>query len=188
MRSVGSCSTPRFSQFYCSVALALHFAKGPIDKRQRGIAVLNQTFTIPPGERRYEVRGSWVNPFNRDLHASTITPHMHLLGRDMKVTATYPDGTVRPLIHIDDWDFNWQSTYTFSQPISLPAGTRIDLHRLRATRRSRRCRPPDSSAIACRTPRPGKETYPTTLRTAFSVQPVRVEPLAVPDPTNLTEC
>ena len=107
--------------------VALHFAKGPIDKRQRGIAVLNQTFTIPPGERRYEVRGSWTNPFNRDLHASTITPHMHLLGREMKVTATYPDGTVRPLILIDDWDFNWQSTYTFAQPIPLPAGTRIDM-------------------------------------------------------------
>src|SRR6185312_5060983 len=71
--------------------VALHFAKGPIDKRQRGIAVLK--------------------------HASTIPPHLHLLGREMKVTATYPDGTVRPLIHIDDWDFNWQSTYTFAQPI-----------------------------------------------------------------------
>jgi hypothetical protein len=52
---------------------------------------------------------------------------MHLLGREMKVTATYPDGTVRLLIHIDDWDFNWQSTYTFAQPIPLPAGTRIDM-------------------------------------------------------------
>ena len=73
------------------------------------------------------MRGSWTNPFNRDLHASTITPHMHLLGREMKVTATYQDGTVRPLIHIDDWDFNWQGTYTFVQPIALPAGTRIDM-------------------------------------------------------------
>src|SRR5499426_2333428 len=107
--------------------VALHFAKSPIDKRQRGIMVLNRTFTIPSGERRYEVRGSWTNPFNRDLHASTITPHMHLLGRDMKVTATYPDGTVRPLIHIDDWDFNWQTTYTFARPIPLPAGTRLDM-------------------------------------------------------------
>ena len=52
---------------------------------------------------------------------------MHLLGREMKVTATYPDGTVRPLIHIDDWDFHWQGNYTFAQPIPLPAGTRIDM-------------------------------------------------------------
>ena len=107
--------------------VGLHFAKGPIDKRQRSIPVLNRTFTIPPGERRYEVRASWTVPFGWDLHANSITPHMHLLGREMKVTATYPDGVVRPLIHIDDWDFNWQGSYTFATPIPLPRGTRIDM-------------------------------------------------------------
>jgi hypothetical protein len=107
--------------------VGLHFARAPIDKRQRGIAVLNRTFTIPAGASRHEVRGSWIVPAGRDLHANTITPHMHLLGREMKVTATYPDGTVRPLIHIDDWDFNWQETYTFARPVPLPAGTRIDM-------------------------------------------------------------
>ena len=52
---------------------------------------------------------------------------MHLLGREMKVTATYPDGTVRPLILIDDWDFHWQANYTFAEPVPLPSGTRIDM-------------------------------------------------------------
>jgi hypothetical protein len=107
--------------------VALHFAKGPIDKRHRSMAILNGTFTIPPGERRHEVRASLTVPAGRNLHANTISPHMHLLGREMKVAATYPDGTVRPLIHIDDWDFHWQGTYTFTQPIPLPAGTRIDM-------------------------------------------------------------
>jgi hypothetical protein len=50
---------------------------------------------------------------------------MHLLGREMKVTATYPDGTVHPLIYIDDWDFHWQGTYTFAKPVPLPGGTRL---------------------------------------------------------------
>jgi hypothetical protein len=107
--------------------IGLHFATSPIDKRQRSIAVLDRTFTIPAGARRHEVRASWTVPPGRDLHADTITPHMHLLGREMKVTATYPDGAVRPLIHIDDWDFNWQGNYTFAQPVPLPAGTRIDM-------------------------------------------------------------
>ena len=105
----------------------LHFAKGPIDKRQRSIAALNRTFTIPAGERHYEVRASWTDYLGRDLHANSITPHMHLLGREMKVTATYPDGTIRPLVSVDDWDFNWQGTYTFAQPVPLPRGTRIDM-------------------------------------------------------------
>ena len=107
--------------------VALHFAKAPIDKRQRGIPILNRAFTIPPGEKHYEVRASWTVPFGRDLTAHNITPHMHLLGREMKVTATYPDGTVKPLIHIDDWDFNWQGNYMFAKPMPLPTGTRIDM-------------------------------------------------------------
>jgi hypothetical protein len=66
-------------------------------------------------------------PPHRNFHANTIAPHMHLLGREMKVTATLPDGSVRPLIHIDDWDFHWQGSYTFARPVPLPAGTRIDM-------------------------------------------------------------
>jgi len=34
----------------------------------------------------------------------------------MKVTATLPGGTVIPLIHIDDWDFNWQGNYRSRLP------------------------------------------------------------------------
>jgi hypothetical protein len=107
--------------------MALHFAKGPIDKRQRSVPILNSTFRIPAGARRHEVRASWTVPAISDLHANTITPHMHLLGREMKVTATTPDGTVIPLIHVDDWDFHWQGAYTFAKPVPLPRGTRIDM-------------------------------------------------------------
>jgi hypothetical protein len=107
--------------------MALHFARSPIDKRQRSIPILNRVFSIPAGESRYEVRASWTVPGGRNFHANTIAPHMHLLGREMKVTATLPDGSVRPLIHIDDWDFHWQGNYTFARPVALPSGTRIDM-------------------------------------------------------------
>ena len=107
--------------------LGLHFARKPIDKRVRSIPILNRTFTIPAGEARHEVKASYTLPPTWNLHAIAVTPHMHLLGREMKVTATHPDGTVKPLIHIDDWDFHWQGSYTFTQPVPLPGGTRIDV-------------------------------------------------------------
>jgi Copper type II ascorbate-dependent monooxygenase, C-terminal domain len=106
---------------------ALYFATSPVDKRYRSIPVLNYAFTIPAGEKRYEVRAAYTVPPGQDMHATGITPHMHLLGREMKVTATYPDGTVRPLIYIDDWDFHWQANYNFEEPVALPSGTRIDM-------------------------------------------------------------
>jgi hypothetical protein len=31
------------------------------------------------------------------------------------------------LIWIKDWDFNWQSGYTFTSPIKLPKGTRVEM-------------------------------------------------------------
>jgi mono/diheme cytochrome c family protein len=107
--------------------MALRFAREPVDKRVRSIPILNRTFTIPAGERRHEVAASWTIPSGWALHALAVSPHMHLLGREMKVTATYPDGTVRPLIYIDDWDFHWQGAYTFTSPVPLPGGTRIDM-------------------------------------------------------------
>ena len=54
-------------------------------------------------------------------------PHMHLLGREMKVTATLPDGKVMPLVHVPSWDFNWQTTYTFKEPIHLPRGSKVEM-------------------------------------------------------------
>jgi hypothetical protein len=55
-----------------------------------------------------------------------IFPHMHLIGRTVKLTATLPDGSVVPLLSIGDWDFNWQHYYQFATPLPLPAGTRLD--------------------------------------------------------------
>jgi len=108
-------------------AIGLYFAKGPIDKRVRVIPIVNRHFLIPAGAARHEVEASFTLPSRWNLHAIAVAPHMHLLGREMKVTATYPDGTVRPLIYIDDWDFNWQGAYTYATPVPLPGGTRIDL-------------------------------------------------------------
>jgi hypothetical protein len=56
-----------------------------------------------------------------------VTPHAHYLCKDMKVTATLPDGTTKPLIWIKDWNFNWQNAYRYRTPLDLPKGTRIDL-------------------------------------------------------------
>jgi hypothetical protein len=45
----------------------------------------------------------------------------------MTVTATLPDGGKKELIHVDPYDFNWQTRYTYKEPVHLPQGTRIDV-------------------------------------------------------------
>jgi hypothetical protein len=61
-------------------------------------------------------------------HAIAIAPHMHLLGREMEVEATFPNGSTQCLADIDDWDFHWQGVYHYREPVPLPAFTRLDLN------------------------------------------------------------
>ncbi|MBZ5603409.1 MAG: ascorbate-dependent monooxygenase [Acidobacteriia bacterium] len=62
-----------------------------------------------------------------DVDLIGITPHAHLLCKEMKVTAKFPDGRIEPLIWIRDWDFNWQGSYRYAEPVRLPKGTRIEM-------------------------------------------------------------
>jgi tetratricopeptide (TPR) repeat protein len=56
-----------------------------------------------------------------------VYPHAHYLGKDMLVTATLPDGSVKTVLHIPQWSFHWQQDYRYETPIPLPAGTRVTM-------------------------------------------------------------
>jgi hypothetical protein len=62
-----------------------------------------------------------------DCTILSVMPHMHLIGRQIKVTMTPPDRPPQTLVNITDWDYNWQETYFFKEPIRVKAGTRFDV-------------------------------------------------------------
>jgi hypothetical protein len=105
--------------------IGLYFAHGTVDKRIRSFPVAKLLLRIPAGESNYVVHASL--PVKLDATLYRVTPHMHLLGKEMKVTATLPDGTVVPLVHVSNWDFNWQTGYELKTPLALPAGSHVDL-------------------------------------------------------------
>jgi mono/diheme cytochrome c family protein len=80
---------------------------------------------IPPGAKQYTIQDSFTVP--GDIRVYTAMAHAHYLATEMKASATLPDGSVKPLIWIDEWDFNWQDSYVYTQPFTLPKGTRIDV-------------------------------------------------------------
>jgi tetratricopeptide (TPR) repeat protein len=80
---------------------------------------------IPPGEKRFLVTDEITLPIAVDLLA--IYPHAHYLGKDLQALATLPDGSTRTLIHIPQWDLNWQAVYRYANPVSLPKGTTISM-------------------------------------------------------------
>ncbi len=103
--------------------IGLYFARKPIKQTLHWNAAANFEMQLPPGESNIEIKASWEVPV--DVLAYAVTPHMHLLGKDMQMSVKYPDGRAQDLIKVDNWDFNWQYTYYFQQPIELPKGTRL---------------------------------------------------------------
>jgi mono/diheme cytochrome c family protein len=101
------------------------FAKEPPAKAAAGGIALNVQFVIPPGDPSYEVRA--VASLMRDTMLVSLTPHMHVRGKDMTYIAHYPDGRDETLLSVPHYDFNWQITYELAEPKVLPRGTRVEV-------------------------------------------------------------
>jgi hypothetical protein len=113
--------------------LGLYFAKKPVERTIQPLVIGPKLrtpldfllFHIPAGNNHYVIKGQiWADD---DCTVYSVMPHMHLLGREIKVTMTPPDGPTTTLVAIKDWDYNWQETYFFKEPIRVKAGTRFDL-------------------------------------------------------------
>ena len=105
--------------------VAFYFAKEPVSQYVDGVVIGTEDLRIPPGDERYWRHFSMTVPSGMRL--TDVTPHMHFLGREFIAIATLPDGRELPLIRISDWDFRWQNTFTYREPVHLPAGSRIDV-------------------------------------------------------------
>lgn len=105
--------------------IGLYFCKKPVKQVLHWSAAANLAMVLPKDNPRIEVPARWKAPVDMDAYA--VTPHMHLLGKDMTMVLTEPDGKQIPLIRIDDWDFQWQNTYYLKEPIRVKKGTTLDV-------------------------------------------------------------
>jgi mono/diheme cytochrome c family protein len=101
------------------------YAKEPPEKVPVGGMALNARFAIPPNDGNHEVRA--VQTIVKDTLLTSLTPHMHVRGKDMIYIAHYPDGTSETLLSVPKYDFNWQLTYVLAQPKLIPAGTKMEV-------------------------------------------------------------
>lgn len=80
---------------------------------------------IPPGADNFEVSTS--RPIPTDTTLLAFFPHMHLRGKAFRYEATLPDGRRQTLLDIPRYDFNWQLSYRFAEPVTLPAGSTVQV-------------------------------------------------------------
>jgi hypothetical protein len=103
--------------------LGLIFSKEPPAQEIRTAAIANPVFAIPGGAADHQVEAEAT--FTDDVKVWTMHPHMHLRGKDMTYTATYPDGRQEIVLRVPKFDFGWQTDYWLAQPISLPKGSKL---------------------------------------------------------------
>ena len=107
-------------------SLGLYFTDKPATRFPLLLQLENdRQLDIPPGEKHFVVTDKFTLPVDVDLLA--IYPHAHYLGKDLRALATLPDGSVKTLIHIPQWDLNWQAVYRYANPVALPKGATISM-------------------------------------------------------------
>jgi hypothetical protein len=107
--------------------VGLYFSKAPVERRLFFVPLVpldlrgRVQLEIPAGDANYTAEGLMVVPPLLDAHIVQIFPHMHLLGREIRAEVIPPREDPKPLIYIDNWDFNWQGAYNYVEAVAAPA-------------------------------------------------------------------
>jgi len=105
--------------------LGFYFSKKPVKQTLHWNNASSYDLRLPPGQARVEAKATWYVPV--DVEAIAVTPHMHQLGHDIRITVCHPGGRKQNLIYIPDWDPSWQSTYYFEKPVTLAKGSTVHI-------------------------------------------------------------
>ncbi len=105
--------------------IGFYFGADPPERTPAMLRLGRQSIDIPAGAKEYVITDSFVTPV--DLEVQAVQPHAHYRAKEMVGFASLPDGSVRPLVHIRDWNFRWQHVYRYVTPFWVPKGTRLQM-------------------------------------------------------------
>ena len=111
-----------------SSVVNLYFSKEPIEKEVKTLILQESNVTNQP----FEIAADTVITFYAKspelpypIYLLSVMPHQHFLGKSLRSFAITPGGDMIPLIKISNWDFNWQMTYEYKEPLLIPTGSII---------------------------------------------------------------
>lgn len=106
----------------------LYFTNKPIEQEVKIMTLRENDITNQPFYLEAETQPIFymrTAPLEKSIDVISVLPHMHTLGKTFRAFAITPAGDLVPFVKIDDWDFNWQSTYVFEDLLNVPAGSVI---------------------------------------------------------------
>jgi len=89
----------------------------------RGVVVIDTSLEIAPNTARHK-EVAYVE-FPKDALLYSAFPHAHYRAYSNDLWLQTPDGKKTLLLSMPRYDFNWQRSYTFAQPVKIPAGSRL---------------------------------------------------------------
>ena len=155
--------TPNGKAVSDQTEIGLVFSKTPPAKRAYLAGVSTTRIQIPAGDPAYKSTAALT--FASDVKMLTVSPHMHLRGKSMDLRATYPTGESETLMAVPHYDFNWQQTYEFLQPKSMPAGTRLDLTAVYDNSANNPYNPDPTATVSW-----GDQTYEEMMLSVIAIQ------------------
>lgn len=109
--------------------VGLYFAKSPPRKQIQELQITKPDAVIPISVELVQLKTSIVTSSVTagDTEAIAIRPNVHPLVVSLQATAYRPDGTQEVLIWTRGYQFDWEPTFYFKQPVALPKGTRVEV-------------------------------------------------------------
>ncbi len=106
-------------------SIAFRFADKPVNRLYVEAVGDTRRLYVPAGDPDYRITSE--RKFGRDIKLITLLPHMHLRGDYSKYHMIYPDGTEEDILEVPQYDFNWQTSYHFTEPKVIPAGSVVQV-------------------------------------------------------------
>ena len=115
--------TPNGTATQDQVRLGLLFAKEPPRHIVKVAGIVDHRINIPPGAEHHPETGTIPVPM--DVKLLALNPHMHVRGSAFRYEVALPDGTLRTLLEVPRYDFNWQVSCRYAEPPTIPGGSII---------------------------------------------------------------
>lgn len=105
--------------------IGLYFAKAPPRKPVQILQIAGPEAVIGISAAPQQLKLSITT--QADTEALAIRPRVHPLVVSFQATAYFPDGSEQVLIWTRGYQFDWEPSYYFRQPVALPKGTRVEV-------------------------------------------------------------
>ncbi len=93
------------------------------EKVMRHTVIADNFIELPPNTDMHKEVAYLKFPKEALLYSVFL--HTHYRGQAGALDLVLPDGTRKQLINLPRYDFNWQRTYDFAEPVRVPAGAKL---------------------------------------------------------------